>query len=219
MSPRSASSTRSSGGASRAVSSPRASTSQGRVSSPGSNQTSSASASASIPLVICPTTFGIPSPPAPVRQPARVTVDPPPAAASDLAACSDDLGQMRLIAPRGWACAALYGADGRGGVALYPTGQALPSSWWRDHWRASVGSTVAAVVGTETSACLGCSLDQACPLFSAAVSLAREDGISCLRGFPRLLRHPVTVPALGDRGSPLAWWGLGAGPPPGEPPV
>lgn len=74
---------------------------------------------------------------------------------------------MRLLAPRGWTCQALYGADGSGGVAVYPAGQALPPGWGAG-WKLSPSSTVRAVIGMETSACAGCTQAQACPLFAAA---------------------------------------------------
>lgn len=80
---------------------------------------------------------------------------------------TDKWGTMRLIGPRHWSCQAAYGADGSGGVAVYPAGQPIPSNWGAG-WKLPSSSTVQAVIGNETSACTGCSEGQACPLFASA---------------------------------------------------
>lgn len=71
------------------------------------------------------------------------------------------------MAPRGWSCRAVYGADGSGGIVVFPTGETVPAGWGAG-WRLSPDSRVEAVVGDQTSACAGCSSAQACPLFPAA---------------------------------------------------
>jgi hypothetical protein len=80
---------------------------------------------------------------------------------------------MELVAPKGWRCTAVYGADGSGGVAVYPHGQTLPTSWGAG-WRLFPGSGVTAVVGLESSACYTCTLAQACRLFAAAATTLRS---------------------------------------------
>jgi hypothetical protein len=130
---------------------------------------SSATESVSLPVVVCPTTFGISPPPAPVLLPGSMKVTIPGSQASQLAVYRDNQGTMELLAPRGWVCAAGYGADGSGGVAVYPVGQSLPASWAAG-WKLSPSSTVSAIVGVETSACQGCTNGQACPLFTSAAS-------------------------------------------------
>jgi hypothetical protein len=72
---------------------------------------------------------------------------------------------MKLVAPVGWQCSAQYGADGSGGVAVYPSGESTSGSG-----APSASSTVEEVEGIETSACVGCTNAQACPLFTAAAS-------------------------------------------------
>ena len=69
---------------------------------------------------------------------------------------------MELLGPLGWSCTASYGADGSGGVAVYPAGEPAPEG---QPFRAS---SAEAIVGSETSACVGCGEGQACPLFAAA---------------------------------------------------
>ncbi len=71
-----------------------------------------------------------------------------------LAAYTDRQGYMTIVGPRGWKCSAQYGADGSGGVRVFPPGPAT--------------SAKEGVVGGETSACYGCTTGQACALFPAA---------------------------------------------------
>jgi len=66
---------------------------------------------------------------------------------------------MELLGPKGWSCAAFYGADGSGGITVYPPGAGQ--------------SSPAAIDGSETSACFGCTLGQACPLFPDAAKAYR----------------------------------------------
>jgi hypothetical protein len=61
---------------------------------------------------------------------------------------------MEILGPTGWSCMAFYGADGSGGITITPAG-AGPSA-------------PAVIAGSETSACVGCTLGQACPLFANA---------------------------------------------------
>lgn len=72
-----------------------------------------------------------------------------------------------LVGPKGWTCTAQYGADGSGGVVVVPKGTSVPESW-DGGWTLSASSTVEAIAGSETSACQGCALGQACPLFAPA---------------------------------------------------
>jgi hypothetical protein len=81
--------------------------------------------------------------------------------ASRLAVYADTRGIMRLIAPRGWKCEASYGADGSGGIEVFPPSERTASG-------APFADLAEAVVSNETSACVGCELNQACSLFTAA---------------------------------------------------
>ena len=113
---------------------------------------------ASLPVVSCPTSLGIARPAVSLPQSRPVAV--PQALAADLAVYADSQGIMELLAPKGWSCTAGIGADGSGGVTVYPHG-AGPSS-------------PAAIAGSETSACAGCTLSQACPLFPSAAKAWRS---------------------------------------------
>jgi hypothetical protein len=134
---------------------------------------------ATLRVVVCPTTYGVTQAPAP-PLPATLTVEVPAGQANALAVYTDGRGTMKLLAPAGWACRATYGADGSGGVAVYPPGGALSADAFGAGWSLPAGSPVEAVVGSETSACQGCGLGQACPLFpAAAVAFQSEFGRAC----------------------------------------
>lgn len=103
----------------------------------------------------------------------------PRALAAQLAVYADDEGIMGLVGPKGWSCAAFYGADGSGGVVVYPRGETLPRSWTA-RWPLARTSAEAAIVGLESSACYGCTLAQACRLFlSAATAWRTAFGQAC----------------------------------------
>jgi hypothetical protein len=134
-------------------------------------------ATVELPVVSCPTTYGV-KPPPPAARPAARRVAVPAAMAARLAVYTDRQGTMELVAPRGWSCTAMYGADGSGGIAVYPHGQKLPKSWTYD-WSLPRTSAISAVIGLETSACYGCTLGQACRLFPAAATALRGMGEGC----------------------------------------
>jgi hypothetical protein len=103
-----------------------------------------------------------------------MTVRLPAGLGAELELYADEQGWMVLLAPRGWSCGAGYGADGSGGVAVFPAGEKLPSG------RLPADSAVAEVSGSETSACSGCTLGQACALFgSAARDYHKYFGSAC----------------------------------------
>ena len=132
-----------------------------------------------VPVVVCQTAFGITPPPAPKTQPTSLTLTVPGATGAELAIYTDDQGRMRLLAPRDWSCSAMYGADGSGGITVYPTGESVPSDWGAG-WKISATSPVQAVIGSQTSACFGCTVGQACPLFgSAATEFKANFGRPC----------------------------------------
>src|SRR6516225_9063931 len=112
-----------------------------------------------VPVVVCRTTFGITPPPAPKTQPTSLTLTVPGGTGAELAIYTDDQGRMRLLAPRSWSCSAMYGADGSGGITVYPTGESVPSDWGAG-WKISATSPVQAVIGSQTSACFGCTVGQ-----------------------------------------------------------
>jgi Domain of unknown function (DUF4850) len=83
----------------------------------------------------------------------------PRALAGHLSVYTDNQGIMALVGPKGWTCTAAYGADGSGGVGVQPPG--------------AKSSSPPAITGSETSACAGCTLDQACVLFTNAQQTLR----------------------------------------------
>jgi hypothetical protein len=141
-------------------------------------------APARLAVVVCPTALGI-SQPGHVRLPATVELAPA-GAGGGLAAYTDVRGWMTVIAPRGWRCSADYGADGSGGVIAFPPGAGAASP--------------RAIIGGETSACVGCTLGQACPLFrTAAAEQQSLYGLHC--STPRgetVVRLGPTVVAFAD---------------------
>jgi len=133
-----------------------------------------------VPVVVCPTTFGIIPSPQEVPQPMSSTVPIAASLARRVALYGDDQASMRLLAPRGWHCTAEFGADGSGGVQVYPPTQPPPSG------ASSFPSLPEAVLGLQTSVCVGCTQGQACPLFTQAATAYHRDF---------MLRCPLTRPA------------------------
>ena len=124
---------------------------------------------ANLPVVRCPTSTGVASPAPAVSLRKWRPVAVPQAMAARLSVYTDSQGRMELVAPRGWNCAAFYGADGSGGVVVYPHGQRLPPAWTAG-WPLARTSAAGAVTGLESSACYTCTLAQACRLFPAAAT-------------------------------------------------
>ncbi|MGA2519930.1 MAG: hypothetical protein ABSG81_03820 [Acidimicrobiales bacterium] len=136
---------------------------------PVTSTTVAATVAATLPVTVCPTTDGTPPPSTSVPVPSSLEVQVPSNLADTLAVYSDTQGFMKVVGPRAWSCTALLAADGSGGVAVYPPAQPLPPSW-SSQWHLAAGSAVEAIVADETSACVGCTVGQACPLFASARS-------------------------------------------------
>jgi len=135
--------------------------------------------SASIPFVTCPTSNALTQQSTPPALPTSIVLTVPEDLVSQIEVYGDDLGMMKLVGPRGWACSASYGADGSGGVAVYSVGEAVPSG------QSYSPSSEQAIVGSETSACVGCAIGQACPLFPAAANADQSlNGTSCMQTRP-----------------------------------
>jgi hypothetical protein len=117
----------------------------------------------SLPVVACPTTHGITPAPAPRSLPSTLGVSVPEDLASRLSVYADEDGVMDVVSPAGWDCSASFGADGSGGLAIFPAGEVSPSS------SLPPGSTAEAIVASQNGGCQGCAAYQACPFFAAAV--------------------------------------------------
>jgi hypothetical protein len=124
---------------------------------------------ATLPVVSCPTTFAITTPPPTVLIPASLTVDVPAALAHTLAVYVDSNSIMRLLAPKGWKCAASFGADGSGIFTIVPKGGPLPTGLQEPN------SSDQAISATETGGSPVQAAGDACAYFPAAAAAAESD--------------------------------------------
>jgi hypothetical protein len=131
------------------------------------------SVNVTLPLVTCPTTYAVPRP-TNGAAPTALRLRVPAKLVGRLAVYSDAHGFMELVGPKDWQCSASYGADGSGGVRVFPHGEQGPTGL------AFSPQQHEAIVGSESSACAGCQEIQACPLFPRAASDYRSDfGTGC----------------------------------------
>ena len=125
---------------------------------------SASSAGSEIPVAQCPTTYGVHQ--SPPRLPARVGVSASRSATAGLSAYSN--GVLLVLAPRGWDCHALVGADGSASITVAAGGTS-------DVKQPAVTANFADTYGTAASL--------ACSLFAAAA-----------HQLPAGLRCPVHTP-------------------------
>jgi hypothetical protein len=138
---------------------------------------------AGLPVVSCPTTFALATPPPTVPAPTSVTVEVPDALAGKLAVYVDSNNIMRLLAPTGWSCTASYGADGSGIVTIVPKGESLPAGLQEPD------SSDQAISATETGGSPVQAAAEACGFFPAAGAATESDlGQGCS---PRPLSETV----------------------------
>jgi hypothetical protein len=209
-------------GASRVASRSTSTTSSKSVSSKIPSTTTPESTTASLRVVTCPTTYGVTRPPTTAPLPTSMNLTIPRVLAGELAVYADSQGRMQLLAPTGWTCSAEYGADGSGGLAIYPTGESVSHTAFGAGWTLSPHSLTEAIVGSQTGGCQGCGVAQACPLFAiAARSFQSQFGRACPKGRPASeTAHQITPgivafqdpPAVSGDGSPsggryAARWG------------
>jgi hypothetical protein len=141
-----------------------------------------AATTARVPVVRCPTTFGIAG--SRPRVPAAITVArglPP-----GLVAYTNT--NAFLIAPRGLRCSGIVAADGGTQVIAWASGRPKPGPHSR-----GIGLTL-----TVDPACAGCRADDACPFLTA---LARELGFPCSASIPtgeRVVRPSRTLALFED---------------------
>ena len=120
--------------------------------------------SVQLPLNVCATSVGVSSD-TPANLPATVQVDIAKGLATQLAFYSDNEGVIEVLAPSGWSCTALIGADGSSSVTVSPAGQSDVSGG-----ALTPGSTAEEINASQTSACVGCRESLACPLFVNAAN-------------------------------------------------
>ena len=126
-----------------------------------------------IPVVSCPTTYGADQPtPSPLPTALSAVVD------ADLAGTVAFYGTegLTVLAPKGWACTAVVGADGSSSLVVTPTGSPLPSG--------SPAPDQQAVTAYSDGACVGCIATDACPIFPEAWSLFATPGAACPGAIP-----------------------------------
>ena len=120
--------------------------------------------SVQLPLNVCATSVGVSSN-TPANLPATVQVDIAKGVATQLAFYSDNEGVIEVLAPSGWTCTAVIGADGSSSVTVSPAGQSDVSNG-----ALTPGSTAEEINASQTSACVGCRESLACPLFVNAAN-------------------------------------------------
>jgi hypothetical protein len=143
----------------------------------------SAAATVQVPVKACPTTYAIPG--QHFKRPARATLALTAKEASVLVAWAGG-GTPIVLAPRGFACTALVGADGGVHVQVAPAG--VPGA-------AETGPAVDVEV---EGACVGCITSVVCGVFPTA---SRDNGIPCKTPRPareRVVRLLPTVRAFFD---------------------
>ncbi len=132
------------------------------------------STTATLAIVRCPTTFaaGAPTTTAPLPTSAAVVV--PADEAPNLVLYGDDAGIMMLVGPSGWTCRGSYGADGSGGLVISPVGESVPSDP-DTGWQLPATSPDEAIVGYETGGSPVEAAELACPLFTSAAAVVKQD--------------------------------------------
>lgn len=137
--------------------------------------------SVSIPEVLCPTTFALPTetvPPLPATMTATVTPD-----VAALVTFYDN-GALTVLGPKDWHCDATVGLDGSARMTITPPGQPTRSG--------SAAPTEQALTAATAGTCTGCVVSMACGLFPEARNLVGQPGQGCASTPP--LGEQVTRP-------------------------
>ncbi len=126
-----------------------------------------------VPVVACPSTYGIPGG-QPPDYPSRMAMKVPNSIGSAFLDFYSDGYRILtpVLGPAGWNCSTNLGADGTFEIAVYPEGHRDPLN---SSGRAR--GDVQAVISDGSSVCGGCSGDIACPVFTEALS--SFPGTSC----------------------------------------
>lgn len=124
--------------------------------------------SANLPVSSCTTTYGI-SGTKPAVLPNYIRETIPRGDAGKLKVFADGQGIMELVGPSQWGCDASIGADGSSTLFIGPIGSNNFTG------KLASSSTVEQISGSQTSACVSCGLEQACPLFAVAAQENRSE--------------------------------------------
>jgi hypothetical protein len=142
---------------------------------------------ARIPVVTCPTSFGLPDETmGPV--PATMTATVSPEVAAQVTFYGN--GMRTLLGPKGWHCEAAVGADGSTSMTITPPGQLTPTG--------SPSPDRQAITAYTGGACVGCIATMACGLFPEAWKLFAQPGDSCPTKTPagELVTRPMPRSAI-----------------------
>jgi hypothetical protein len=132
----------------------------------GSNAMPARAASGvTIPVVRCPTSFGVA--PGRISVPPALTLRGVPASTAGLTAYTNTSGY--LIGPRHLRCAGAVGADGTATIQAWPSGQTRPGPH-------GAGSGLALTV---IPACVGCKAEATCHYFPTFRRTIRQLGLVC----------------------------------------
>ena len=145
------------------------------------------SRTAHIPVVTCPTTFGLPDETmAPV--PSTMTATVSAAVAAQVTFYGN--GTRTLLGPKGWHCEAAVGADGSTSMTITPPVQTTPTG--------SPPAGYQAVTAYTGGGCVGCIATMACGLFPEAWKLFDTPGSSCPTTSParELITRPIPRSAI-----------------------
>jgi hypothetical protein len=142
---------------------------------------------ARIPVVTCPTSFGLPDETlGPI--PSTMTATVSPAVAAQVTYYGN--GTRTLLGPKGWRCEAAVGADGSTSMSITPPDQPTTTG--------SPSPDRQAVTAYTGGACIGCIADMACGLFPEAWKLFEQPGVSCPTKTPpgELVTRPMPRSAV-----------------------
>lgn len=123
-----------------------------------------------VPVVACPSEYGAGPPTGLPILPKAMGLGLPAAAAGKLSFYTDHTRTLApVLAPRGWACNVLIGADGSGGVNIYPHGRPQPGP--------TSGKPL--VSALSYGACQGCIWGAVCAYIKGVGQQLGQPGMTC----------------------------------------
>jgi hypothetical protein len=84
---------------------------------------------ATVPVVVCPTEYGVPPTASDPHAPTSLTIVSPAFDRPKLSGYSDRRGFLPVVGPAGWNCKAIEAGDGGQGIGVTPPGVAPRDSW------------------------------------------------------------------------------------------
>ncbi len=133
----------------------------------------SASPGTMVPVVACPSQYGAGPLTGLPALPGHMNLDQSPAVAAELSFYTDHTRMLApVLAPRGWSCRVLIGADGSGEVNVYPGGSPQPGP--------TSGKPL--VSALSDGACQGCVWGAVCPYVKDAGKQLGQPGLPCPGG-------------------------------------